>query len=147
MSHKLDAKQFDLKHSDESDLAARLRAAIGAGPDEQVTIRTPQFTRPANWPRPGGPPGTREQWDALREMTRDALIEMGLGNWNGRLMLFPGEWYLRIPAGFEVECLMGEVEPFELGVTDDDIRFGFLPYGVPAADGVEEPEEDEVPRG
>ena len=50
------------------------------------------------------------------------------------LMLFPGEWYRHIPSGYEVVDIMFQKEPFCLGETDDDIRYGCLSYGVLAED-------------
>lgn len=127
----------DLKYTGptEEELIELVREAIGAGPDEEISITTPQFTRLPAQPAPAGAPSTIEDWEALRGMTKIALQEMGFGNWDGRLMLFPGEWYSHIPVCFEVEDIFGEVERFIPGRTDNDIRFGCLPYGVPAVDG------------
>lgn len=46
------------------------------------------------------------------------------------VILFPGEWYDIIPDGFIVTGLYGESYAFEKGKSDDDIRFGCLPYGI-----------------
>ena len=46
------------------------------------------------------------------------------------VILFPGEWYNIIPEGFEVTGLYGETYKFEKESSDDDIRFGCLPYGI-----------------
>lgn len=129
-----------LLRSDQSDLAATVRRAIGAGLSESVTVVTPQFERPEHWPPVEHPPALPSEWNALRAMTKAELLSMGLGNWDGRLMLFPGKWYAFIPEGFEVETISGGREKFQRGVTDDDIRFGSLAYGIPAIDGVEVPE-------
>jgi hypothetical protein len=45
------------------------------------------------------------------------------------VVLFPGEWYNAIPDGFMVTGLFGESYPFKKDESDDDIRFGCLPYG------------------
>ena len=132
-----------LKSSKDSKLAGKIREAIGVGPDEEVDIVTPQFTRKPGDPVPASAPGSPDDWAALRNMTQVALKEMGLGNWDGRLMLFPGEWYNHIPAGFIVEDIFGEMETFKPGISDDDIRCGCLPYGIPAIDGEAIPDEDE----
>jgi hypothetical protein len=81
---------------------------------------------------------------ALFSLPKQKLIELGLGNWNGKLMLFPKEWYNAIPKDFPIESINGEIEPFEPGVTDDDIRFGYLAYGISAFDGVEEDEHNQT---
>ena len=83
-------------------------------------------------------PQTSTQWEILRTLSKDVLKRIGLGGWDGRLMLFPMEWYEHIPDGYMVEVINGEVEPFKPGATDDDYRAGFLAYGVPAIDGVVE---------
>ncbi len=46
------------------------------------------------------------------------------------VILIPGEWYNIIPDGFIVTGLNGEQYPFKNGDSDDDIRFGCLPYGI-----------------
>ncbi len=46
------------------------------------------------------------------------------------VLLIPGEWYKIIPDGFMVTGLYGEQYPFKKGESDDDIRFGCLPYGI-----------------
>ncbi len=131
--------------ADDPDLAEKLGGAIGAEPGDTIEIVTPQFERPKNWPQPGGPPQTTEEWDALRYMTLEQLLALGCGNWDGLLVVFPGEWYASIPEGYQLHCISGETLPHlplpadrstaKPGVdyTDDDIRFGCLAYGVKAA--------------
>lgn len=46
------------------------------------------------------------------------------------MIMFPGEWYSIIPDGFMVTGLYGEQYPFQKGKSDDDIRYGCLPYGI-----------------
>lgn len=46
------------------------------------------------------------------------------------ILMIPGEWYRIIPEGFMVTGLYGEQYPFVEGESDDDIRFGCLPYGI-----------------
>lgn len=46
------------------------------------------------------------------------------------ILLFPGEWYGIIPDGFDVVGLCGERYKFKKGESDDDIRYGCLPYGI-----------------
>ena len=138
-----------LRKKGEHPMADAIRDAVGAGPDEEVHVTTPQFERTPDMATPASPPETREDWDALRTMTVSALKEMGLQAWNepdkeGKvLMLFPGEWYPHIPKGLLIEDINTPVEEdpnpfrlrhapeyFEPGVTDNDIRFGCLAYGV-----------------
>lgn len=46
------------------------------------------------------------------------------------IVLFPAEWYEIIPDDFVVTGLNGESYSFKKGVSDNDQRFGCLPYGV-----------------
>jgi len=46
------------------------------------------------------------------------------------LFLIPGEWYSVIPNGFEIVGLNFIPKIFIANVSDDDTRFGCLPYGV-----------------
>jgi hypothetical protein len=124
-----------LKTSGDSPEAAAIREAIGAGPDEKVTIMTPQFDRSPNLPPLPGPPSLPTEWDALRALTRKELHARGLRSWDGRLMLFPAEWYSAIPEGFAIESIMERAEKFRRGVTSNDRRMGFLAFGIPAVDG------------
>jgi len=124
-----------LKGAADDELAAKIREAIGALPNEKVYVNTPQFERPDNWPAPDNPPSSLEDWWALHTMPKVALQAMGMGSWDGKLMLFPGEWYDAIPKGFVVQDISGNYEEFRPGKTDDDIRCGCLAYGVPAVDG------------
>lgn len=77
---------------------------------------------------PAAPP---KDFDALRSMTKDQLQELGMREWDEEgLMLFPGEWYDFIPAGYEIVTITYSKEKFKPGKTDDDIRFGCLSYGI-----------------
>ncbi len=44
-------------------------------------------------------------------------------------MLFPGTWYSKIPENYIVIDIGGQKEKFKTGISDNDIRFGALPYG------------------
>jgi len=123
------------------EAAEAIAEAVGAKPGDTIEIAAPQFTRTPDMPASACPPGSSVEWSDLKKMTVKQLKELGCGNWDGRLMLFPGEWYHHIPAGYEVEGISGNKEAFIAGVTDDDIRFGCLPYGVPAVDGKVEVED------
>jgi hypothetical protein len=46
------------------------------------------------------------------------------------VILFPGEWYGIIPDGFKCTSLNGEQCVFVKGKSDNDIRFGCIPYGI-----------------
>lgn len=77
---------------------------------------------------PAAPP---KDFDALRSMKQDQLQELGMRVWDETgLMLFPGEWYDFIPAGYDIVDISGNREKFEPGTTDNDIRFGCLAFGI-----------------
>lgn len=121
-----------LKYAHEDFNAAKIREAIGVGPTDEVEVITPQFERTADQPKPSPPP----DFGQINKIGCIALKEMGCAPWdvpdeNGNvLMLFPGEWYGSIPAGFNITDICGETEPFIPGETDDDIRFGCLAFGI-----------------
>jgi hypothetical protein len=133
----------------ENPVAAKIRAAIGAGPSEPVEVMTPQFTRPAGEPGPASPPADLAAFVALATLPDTALKELGLRRWGRQhehadgsetgpmLWLFPGEWYSAIPEGLPIVDINFNAERFRLGQTDDDIRFGCLSFGIllPVADG------------
>lgn len=124
-----------LKTAYEDPTAAKIRDAIGAGPTEDVAVTLPQFDREPGAPKPQSPPVTAADWESLRHLPRAALVEIGCGNWDGRLMLFPAAWYDSIPPGYIVESINGEVREFRPATFGDDRRSGFLSYGVAALDG------------
>lgn len=101
----------------------------------KIQIITPQFERPAHWPKPKGPPKTDKGWKLIQDCTVEQLKELGCVNWDGELFLFPGEWYEKIPESYPLVCINGKTEFFEKGKTDNDIRMGCLAYGVKAIDG------------
>ncbi len=104
-----------------------------------VTVYGPRFDRPENWPTPTSPPEGPQEFEMLRRFTAPQLRKMGLAYWEKEvtapLMLFPAEWYHAIPAGFEIEDINGRREKFQPGETNDDRRFGALPYGIRAKAG------------
>lgn len=117
-----------------------------------IEIITPVFERPPDQPAPACPPSDAEGWAALRALDVKALREMGCMAWNDpadpdaddtelllthTLMLMPGEWYAHIPDGFEIVTIAGRRAHFTRHVTDDDIRYGCLAFGiaVPLTDG------------
>lgn len=150
---EIDGEEVLVLAMDDPDFARKLAGAIGAEPGDTIEMVTPQFQREPGEPEPACVP---VDFGALREMNVIGLKELGCGQWNdpsspdqtgeyggGTLMLFPGEWYGRIPAGFVIHDINDVVEKFVPGQTDDDIRFGLLAYGVMVAADREYAEEDE----
>ena len=67
----------------------------------------------------------------IKKQTKNGLIELGCREWDGEgLLLFPHSFYDIIPDGFPIVTIGGGKEKFKKGKTDDDQRFGCLPYGI-----------------
>lgn len=76
------------------------------------------------------PPKKDVEWfDSLKSMSKERLRNMGLRVWEGKMWLYPQEWYDYIPDGYPAVCIDGTSEPFQAGVSSDDVRFGLLAYG------------------
>lgn len=124
------SEKFKLAFGDANELSAAIREAIGVGPYDEVECVTPQFTR-TNGRKVTYFPSSPNQFDALKDMRPEVLKELCLGLWDeGGPWLLPGEWYDFIPEGYPLYCISGEIKPFKKGVTDNDIRFGCLAYGI-----------------
>lgn len=132
-----------LKRSSESKTAAKIRKAIGAGPNDPVEIVTPQFERPAGESGPQPALCNVEWFDRLKTITDAERQHLGMRRWgrpeedeahlapgNPMLWLFPGEWYSAIPDGYPIVTISFRQERFKRKMTDNDIRFGCLPYGI-----------------
>lgn len=110
------------------------------GDEIVIEVVSPPTYRPPTEPGPGAPPDTREDWEDLWRMTRQGLKERGLCAWcdptdedwplDRCLMLLPGEWYQHVPDGFHTVNIFGVSSFFEKGDTDDDLRYGYLSFGV-----------------
>lgn len=126
--------------AEDPDFPEKFREATDVTPTGAITVMTPQFHRTPDMPPPPSLPANDEEWAELKSMTVIEAKERGFGNWDGGLMLLPGEWYVHIPAWLEVECIGGEVSPWGSEERDNDIRCGCLAYGVrlgPPTDGEE----------
>jgi hypothetical protein len=120
-------------------LADAIRAAIGAGPFDDVTVYAPPHRSRMDGKEAAPAPLTRAEFERLRALPREKLIHLGLRPWSEEsgLLLFPVEWYDAIPDGFEVVDIFGKTEQFVAGQTDDDCRFGVLAFGiVPTSSGL-----------
>lgn len=95
-----------------------------------VTITTPQFGRVDNAVI-SATPSSKEDFDNLRTLDESALRDLGMMSWGEHnLWLFPGEWYSSIPEEYPVTDIFGREQKFAKGITDNDIRFGCLAYGI-----------------
>jgi len=125
--------QFDvILDAEDPNFSEDLMKALDLKDGEPIEIITPQFTRTDDFVI-GYIPKTQEEYAALPKMTPDNLKKIGCQVWdneNGKIhWLYPYEWYDHIPNGTEIVDISGNVEQFERGVTDNDMRFGALAYG------------------
>ena len=107
----------------------------------KIHIVTPQFER-TDGVQPVHPEGGAWWFDQLKGLPHETLKAIGMGLWEEGHYLYPKEWYEFIPAGYMVTDIFGDNERFVPGETDDDIRFGCLPYGFRTA--AWKPEESKV---
>lgn len=129
----MDKTKFDVVlYADDKNFVEQLKAAIGLEPGETLNIITPQFKR-IDGRVITYFPNTPEEYAALPKLPPSTLRKIGCGGWadagGKRHWLFPAEWYPHIPAGTPVVAIGGGTEAFEPGVTDNDMRFGYLAYG------------------
>lgn len=132
MTIQRDDPRFDVVlDANAPDFAERLMEAIGAEPGEPVEFITPQFER-TDGLKPAAPDFDFADLPSYPEATLRAL---GCAAWDEpdadgqTLWLYPAEWYDHIPEGHMIVDINGELERFQRGVTDDDMRFGVLAFG------------------
>lgn len=98
----------------------------------EINIITPQFDRDDGLAVTYRPKGAADL-DRIKQLPHEDMIKLGLGVWEHvndcTHYLFPAEWYDCIPDGYLVTFIDGSTEPFVRGETDDDRRFGMLPFG------------------
>lgn len=128
--------EAELAYGDESPLAKIIRDCLGVGDYEQVRCVLPTFER-TDSKRITYIPKTKQQFDDLKKAPDDILVDIGMQKWKKNIWLFPFEWYDSIPEGYEIITIMGKIKHFEHGVTDDDMRFGALSFGVCHGDNIE----------
>ena len=74
--------RFLLTDSDSSPLAAAIRQAIGAAPDEPVEVMTPEFNRPRSWTPAMLPPTDARSWSGFTAADAETLYAWGCRPWN-----------------------------------------------------------------
>lgn len=113
---------------DDPNFAQKLAEAIGAKPGETIEITTPQFEREDGLKPIENP---ADLFNSLTKLNKETLLQIGLRQWSDYgLWLFPYQWYDHIPEGMELLDINGATEIFKRGVTDDDMRFGVLAFGI-----------------
>lgn len=71
--------------------------------------------------------------ELCKRKKKTELLKNGFCVWDDEkptLMLIPSNLYNSIPNGYTVYSLGRKKEKFKSGVSDNDSRFGCLPYGV-----------------
>ena len=125
--------KFDVTLSmDDPNFIDLLANALGIDKGDDIEIMTPQFER-TDGREIKYFPKTMREFEAIKNLPEDELKKIGCQVWDrekGEVhWLFPKEWYTCIPNGLSIVDINGVAESFKQGVTDDDIRFGALPYG------------------
>lgn len=125
----MDEKIFDeILHMDDPNFAEKFAAAIGLQPGEALEVSTPQFER-TDGLKPA--PSADVLFSGLAGLPKESLKKIGMQAWGEYgLWLFPYQWYPAIPRGLLVTDIFGNEEEFIPGVTDDDMRFGALSFGI-----------------
>jgi len=122
---------------------SELIEALGIDAGDELQIMTPQFNRSYDIEINFIPHDEGEIKALMETAPKDILVKMGVCVFytdeqddeptylnRGEIhYLFPGEWYDYIPNGLEVVGIFGERYKFIHGQSDNDIRFGCLPYG------------------
>jgi len=118
---------------DSPNAKAELLDALGVKEGDKIELITPQFNRVDDF-LIAVPDKHEKFFMALLTFSDAQLSEIGLQKWDeteeGTSWLFPHQWYSGIPEGFEVTDINGKKELFKNGITDDDMRFGALAYGI-----------------
>jgi len=131
---------YHLAFAEKSELADKIRRAIGAGDYEQIVACIPEL------PSSGSANGARKPWfvpeseaavDLLRELPRKVLRSMGMryfDKFGGQeLWLFPAPWREHLPDELKVVTITGDTGRLgDTRSTDQryDQRFGTLSVGV-----------------
>lgn len=68
----------------------------------------------------------------MTQMSAHKLVDLGMGNFDGSLYLFPVAWFDDIPDGMWVTTVIGEQVQFSKQTSSRDQRFGWLAFGVRA---------------
>lgn len=118
-----------LAFGDTNPIAKKIRDLLGVGDFDEVGVVLPQFER-IDGKVITYVPTTVAEYDALKSAPENILKDIGLGQWDEKIWLYPAEWYEYIPEGYEVVDICGETEKFQRGVTDDDRRCGCLAFGL-----------------
>lgn len=77
-------------------------------------------------------PKTKKEFKDMKKLSRVQLTKRGLGNWNGKIFLFPKEWAGKVPLGTMVVTILSEKETALTTKMskDTDHRGGWLSYGI-----------------
>ncbi len=118
-----------LAFGDTNPIAKKIRELLSVGDFEEVGVVLPQFER-IDGKEITYVPTTIAEYDALKNAPGNILKDIGLGQWDDKIWLYPVEWYDYIPEGYEVVFISGESEKFQKGVIDNDRRYGCSAFGL-----------------
>lgn len=122
-------KKAKLPTSAKNPTARKIRKAIGVSDTAPVNYTMRPRDRDPRQPPPSPPPDMAG-FEALHKLTGKELTALGLGAWDGKIWLFPGDWYDHIPEGFPIENISNKKSLFERGKTPSDLGFGMLAFGI-----------------
>ena len=123
------SEEHILAFGDENPIAKKIRDLLGVGDFDEVGCILPQFER-TDGKTVTYVPTTTAEYDALKNAPDNILEDIGLGQWDEEIWLYPAEWYDYIPDGYEIVTINGKTKSFQKGITDDDMRFGCLSFGL-----------------
>lgn len=112
---------------EDPDFAEKFKAAIGLKEGQAVQFISPQFERTDGLVPVANPHGW---FSLLHAMPEKTLRAIGMQPWDGRLWLFPYEWFNAIPKGFPVQSINGKHSKWDAETHSDDKRCGALAYGI-----------------
>lgn len=125
--------EFDeVLQANDPDFIEKLKVALGVSNGDEIMLVSPQFDRNDGII----PVYSLDVWNKIKSMSAATLKKIGCRPWDEhnedskQLWLLPAEWYDKIPEGFNLTDINGEVFAFKHGETDDDRRLGVLAYGV-----------------
>ena len=106
-------KKTKLPTSAQDPTARKIRKAIGVSDTAPVNYTMRPRDRDPRQPPPTTPPTDMAGFEALHKLTGAELTALGLGNWDGKIWLFPGDWYDHIPEGFPIENISNKKSLFK----------------------------------
>jgi len=118
-----------LAFGDTNPIAKKIRDFLGVGDFDEVGCVLSQLER-IDGKTITYVPTTVAEYDALKNAPENILEDIGLGQWDEKIWLYPVEWYDYIPEGYEIVDISGKTEKFQKDITYNEKRYGCLPFGL-----------------